>query len=102
MHVCYCFHCVKDVFPGKGGYSQYVGSDPAAIFHPQKKKYQEYQAHQKFFLILTTPKNLWVEYRYDPNVNQNSFIKTVIENKSKFLKRYNSSYITRHIIGNYS
>ena len=59
------FHTLKgSLCPGGGGgtliFSAYVGSDPASTVHP--KKYQEFQAPQKIFEILATPKNIPILY----------------------------------------
>ena len=53
-------------------FSAYVGSDPASAVHP--KKYQEFQAPQKIFEILATPKNipiLYLDLKKDPKLHRN-------------------------------
>ena len=60
---------------GGGGtliFSAYLGSDPASTVHP--KKYQEFQAPQKIFEILATPKNipiLYLDLKKDPKLHRN-------------------------------
>ena len=48
-------------------FSSYVGSDPTSTVHP--KKYQEFQAHQKIFEIIATPKKspvLYIDFKERP------------------------------------
>ena len=53
-------------------FSSCVSLDPSSIVHP--KKYQEYQAPQKLFEILATPKHIPIRYldlRKDPKMHRN-------------------------------
>ena len=66
----------RDVPRAQGGDTQiffvYVGSDPASTVHPPKN--QEFQAPQKIFEILATPKNipiLYLDLKKDPKMHRN-------------------------------